>query len=103
LLNQFRQKADEYLKILAQYVPVVDRVHGDHHPEFHEVRRLFDEIMRKTKEAGAGKPELNEEFTSLREITDCYAVPDDVCESYEAVYNMLGELDKAYFAASSSE
>ena len=34
----------------------------------------------------------------LREITDNYTVPGDVCESYEAVYNMLAELDKAYEA-----
>jgi len=34
----------------------------------------------------------------LRETTNNYTVPDDVCESYEAVYNMLSELDKAYHA-----
>ncbi|MFA7115408.1 MAG: iron-sulfur cluster repair di-iron protein, ric, partial [Candidatus Omnitrophota bacterium] len=27
-----------------------------------------------------------------------YTVPGDVCESYEAVYNMLSEVDQAYFA-----
>ena len=37
-------------------------------------------------------------FVKLREITDNYTVPGDVCESYEAVYNMLAELDKAYEA-----
>ena len=41
---------------------------------------------------------LKEEFVKLREITDNYTVPGDVCESYEAVYNMLAELDKAYEA-----
>ena len=34
--------------------------------EFHEVRKLFDAIIKKTKEAGLEKPELNEEFAQLR-------------------------------------
>ena len=85
-----------HFKKLELYVPVVARVHGGHHPEFHEVRKLYDEIIKKTKEAGSNRPELNEEFTRLREITDNYTVPGDVCESYEAVYNMLAEIDKAY-------
>lgn len=94
--NGFGLAVSKYFSVLKQYVPVVDRVHGDHHPEFHEVRRLWEEIMRKTKEAGESMPGLEDEFMKLREITDGYKVPDDVCESYEAVYNMLSELDKAY-------
>ncbi len=85
-------------KTLEQYVPIVARVHGGNHPEFHEVRKLFDAIVKKTKDAGDEKPELNEEFIKLREITDNYNSPDNVCESYEAVYNMLAEVDKAYQA-----
>jgi len=92
----FRLAISKYLSVLSQYVPIVDRVHGDHHPEFHEVKRLCEEIIGKIKEAGEGRPELDNEFLRLREITDGYTVPDDVCESYEAVYNMLSELDKAY-------
>jgi regulator of cell morphogenesis and NO signaling len=42
------------------------------------------------------KPELESEFAELRKITSNYTVPEDVCESYEAVYDMLAELDKAY-------
>jgi regulator of cell morphogenesis and NO signaling len=38
------------------------------------------------------------EFARLREITDDYTVPGDVCETYEAVYGMLADLDKAYHA-----
>lgn len=96
--SEYKQAESKHFKLLTQYVPVVDRVHGDHHPEFHEVRRLWDEILRKTKDAGEEKPELKTEFIRLREITDNYTVPEDVCESYEAVYNMLSEIDKAYHA-----
>jgi len=92
----FSEVKDKYLKTLILYVPVVARVHGKHHPEFHEVHRLFDAIRMKINESGTEMPELDEEFARLREVTNNYTVPNDVCESYEAVYNMLAELDKAY-------
>lgn len=94
----FNQVKKNQFKKLAQYVPIVARVHGDNHPEFHEVHKLFAEILKKTKTAGTEKPDLDQEFTKLREITDNYSVPNDVCESYEAVYNMLSESDEAYRA-----
>ena len=92
----FNKVKEKNFKTLSQYVPIVARVHGESHPEFHEVHKYFDLIVKKTEEAGEEKPGLNEEFEKLREITNNYTVPDDVCESYEAVYNMLSELDKAY-------
>lgn len=94
----FNEIRERHFKTLEQYVPVVARVHGGNHPEFHEVRKLFDTINKKTKEAESERPELNEEFAKLREITNNYTVPIDVCESYEAVYKMLAEADKAYQA-----
>lgn len=92
----FNQVKEAHLKKLAQYVPVVARVHGGSHPEFHTVHKVYDELAGKVKEAGEEKPDLKEEFARLREITDHYTIPGNVCESYEAVYNMLAELDKAY-------
>lgn len=92
----FYKTNESHFKTLEQYIPIVARVHGGNHPEFHEVRKVFDAINKKIKEAGAAKPEIKEEFEKLRQITGNYSVPDDVCESYEAVYNMLGEIDKSY-------
>ncbi len=97
-MKTFKKVAERNFKKLKLFVPVVDRVHGANHPEFHDVRRLFDEINRKVKEAGAEKPDLDNEFKQLREITGNYTVPGDVCESYEAVYHMLAEVDEAYRA-----
>lgn len=94
----FDEAKKKHFRTLKQYVPIVAKVHGGNHPEFHEVRKLLDAIMEKAKEAGSKKPELNEEFAKLREITANYTIPGDVCESYEAVYNMLAEIDKAYHA-----
>lgn len=92
----FNEAAARLMPTLKQYVPVVDRVHGEHHPEFHDVRALFGTILEKTEAVSPAKPQLSEEFTKLNEITSNYTIPDDVCESYAAVYNMLAELDKAY-------
>ncbi|NLX86618.1 MAG: iron-sulfur cluster repair di-iron protein, ric, partial [Clostridiales bacterium] len=55
-------------------------------------------ISAKVKNAAPGKPDLDSELKQLREITNNYTVPDGVCESCEAVYNMLAEIDKAYQA-----
>lgn len=41
-------------------------------------------------------PALNDEFKELRGITDNYTIPEGTCETFEAVYNMLSELDQAY-------
>ncbi len=92
----FNQAKKAHMKKLKQYVPIVSRVHGGTHPEFYQVHKVFDAINVKIKEAGSKRPELNDEFVKLREITANYTVPQDVCESYEAVYNMLAEIDKAY-------
>lgn len=92
----FNEVKENLLPRLEQYVPIVERVHGGHHPEFHEVSKLFDVINKKIKEAGSEKPELKAEFAKLHEITKNYTVPGDVCESYEAVYKMLAEADEAY-------
>jgi len=94
----FKQAKRKYFRTLEQYVPVVARVHGAHHPEFHDVRAQFDAIVLKSKEAGTDTPDLHGEFARMREISNNYEVPGDVCETYEAVYHMLAELDKAYHA-----
>jgi iron-sulfur cluster repair protein YtfE (RIC family) len=94
---KFNELKERYFDKLVQYVPIVAGVHGGHHPEFHEVHGLFKRIHEKVSETGSSKPDLKDEFLKLRAITDNYKIPGDVCETYEAVYKMLEELDKAYF------
>ncbi len=94
----FKEAKKKNFTKLKQYVPVVARVHGANHPEFYEVQKWSDIIIEKTKAAKANTADLKEEFARLREITNNYTVPQDTCESYEAVYNMLEEIDKAYHA-----
>lgn len=96
-MAKFNELKERYFDKLVQYVPIVAGVHGGHHPEFHEVHGLFKRIHEKVSETGSSKPDLKDEFLKLRTITDNYKIPGDVCETYEAVYKMLEELDKAYF------
>lgn len=93
---KFHELAQQNMDTLKQYVPIVAKVHGGHHPEFHDVRKIFDTFCQKVEAAGKGMPKLDEEFEAFRKITDNYAVPGDTCETYEAVYRMLGEMDQAY-------
>src|SRR5699024_12685167 len=95
-MKKFSEIVEKNIERLEQYVPVVDRVHGGSHPEFHDVHKLFNQINTKVKETNLDRVKLNEEFSKLRKITSNYTVPSDVCESYEAVYNMMAELDEAY-------
>ena len=95
-MKKFNKVVEENLGRLEQYVPVVAKVHGGSHPEFHEVKKVFQEVNVKIKNAGLDKPDLDNEFKELRKITDDYTVPGDVCESYQAVYHMLEEVEKAY-------
>ncbi|WP_197028446.1 hypothetical protein [Bacillus sp. EB01] len=53
-------------------------------------------MNEKVKKAGTNKPNLEAEFTQLRNITDNYMIPGDVCETYAAVYNMLSEAESSY-------
>lgn len=96
--STFNEVKETLFPTLEQYVPIVARVHGKNHPEFHEVHQLFNAIIEQTKASDTEKPDLNEEFIKLREISNNYRVPDDVCESYEAVYKMLAEVEEAYRA-----
>lgn len=95
-MKKFNKAVEENLERLEQYVPVVAKVHGGSHPEFHDVKRVFDKLSEKIKNSASEKPSLDNEFKELRKITDNYRVPADTCESYEGVYKMLEEIDKAY-------
>lgn len=88
----FNEVKAEYWDKLKMYVPIVDRVHGNSHPEFHEVKRVFDTLSDKLSR----DDDVTSEFEELRGITSDYTVPSDTCESYEAVYHMLRDLDQAY-------
>lgn len=92
----FEQVKQKYFKILGQYIPIVVRVHGKNHPELLDVLTLFEAIAANVRDSGNKKPDLHEELLTLRETTHDYLIPQDACESFEAVYRMLAEIDEAY-------
>ena len=80
-MSKFKEVVEKNFKTLDQYVPIVAKVHGGTHPEFHDVKKLYDEINEKVKMSE--NPDLDNEFSEIRRITDNYTIPLDVCESYE--------------------
>jgi len=94
----FHEVVENYFEKLDVFTTAITRAHGKSHPEAFEVREIFETINAKVKEAGTNKPNLDEEFTQLRQTTDNYIIPADVCETYAGVYNMLSDLDKSYHA-----
>src|SRR5690554_1477681 len=97
-IRTFNEVVEDYFSTLDLYTTAITRAHGSHHPETFEVRELFEKINTKVNEAGTDKPSLEEEFAQLRKITNQYAIPNGVCETYASTYNMLSELDRAYHA-----
>lgn len=91
-MNQFQKELNKNIELLRQYVPVVKKVHGPSHPEFYKVSDLFEVFDKKIK----NNEDVSDEFKKFREVTNNYQVPSDTCETYEAVYQMLESLDKAY-------
>lgn len=91
--DNFELTYNKHIKQLQMFVPVVQKVHGKHHPEFYDVKKIFDEMTSKVDK---GHFDLSKTFERLRETTNNYEVPSDVCETYEAVYQMLASLDQAF-------
>lgn len=93
-MNPFKQVLENHKNNLELYVPVVARVHGPTHPVFYDVQKGYDAMIVLVNEDKY--EDLKAVFENLRAITDHYKIPSDTCETYEAVYNMLNELDQAY-------
>lgn len=71
-----------------ELAPIIERVHGEHHPELTRVRELTEQLAAD----GADTRAL---FDELRVVTNGYAIPDDVCETFEATYEALQKAEKA--------
>lgn len=79
--------------MLTLYTGAITKVHGQNHPEVFEVREVYEDLVSKAKHSAE---DYQEEFDKLRQITDNYHIPDDVCETYTAVYQYLEEADYIY-------
>ena len=98
--DTFQEFVLENLGNLDLYTKAIARAHGKSHPEAMEVRALFEQIKRKLKQENAETPNLEEEMTQLRNITSNYKIPEGVCGTYVMTYEMLSDLDEAYYKSS---
>lgn len=92
----FNDLAESYTPKLELYTLPVTRAHGKRHPEVFAVHELFQELNEMRKESVALNAEYGRIFKELREVTKNYSIPADACETYEAVYVMLQEMDEAH-------
>ncbi len=74
------------LEIAQLYAPIIERVHGENHPELTRVRELTEQIT-------ADGADLKAVFAELRTVTNDYAIPGDVCETFVATYKALEDVE----------
>ena len=87
---QAKRKGDKNMnetivKELDKILPVVVRVHGEHHPELYQVAKLYADL-KETKS--------REILEKLRQVTDHYTAPEDACPTYQKTYQDLSILDQ---------
>lgn len=73
----------EIVKELDKILPVVVRVHGDHHPELREVGELYSQLK-----AAPGQDVIDR----LKTVTQNFTVPEDACPTYAKAYKDLEAL-----------
>ncbi|GAA4896682.1 hypothetical protein GCM10025789_13120 [Tessaracoccus lubricantis] len=72
----------------VELAPVIERVHGERHPELTRVRQITEQLA-----ASAPGTDVGPLFAELRVVTGDYAIPDDVCETFVAVYESLARAE----------
>lgn len=70
--------------------PVIERVHGEHHPELTRVRELTEQLP------DADETELETLFRDLRDVTSNYTIPKGACEAFTETYRVLQSADEEY-------
>ena len=85
---------DQNIARAAELAPIVERVHGAHHPELTRVREITEQLSRTGRATGTAHL-----FEELRTVTDNYAIPADVCSAFEATYAALENADRTHAAA----
>ena len=73
----------EIITELDKILPVVVRVHGEHHPELHQVAALYAQMKEAPSAAVIGQ---------LKEITGNFTAPADACPTFRKTYADLEAL-----------
>lgn len=88
----YRKNNKDLFEKLDFYLPIVKKVHGKNHEEIFEVDKIYNSIKENLDNSNYKK--LEDDFINLRKITNDYTIPQDTCETYEAVYKILNKLDE---------
>lgn len=77
----------------------ITRAHGTHHPEVFEIRKRYETIRDRVALADGAQPQIGDELTRIRSLTNGYTIPDDACPTLAATYRMLEEAHRIYESA----
>lgn len=80
--------SDQALAKALELAPIIERVHGEHHPELTRVRELTEQVA-----AAGPEGDVKGLFAELRTVTSDYAIPNDVCETFVATYEALEQAE----------
>lgn len=89
---------NDHISTAMQLAPVIERVHGTHHPELTRVRELTAQLSSNTD-----APETDELFQELRSVTNNFAIPSGACEAFTATYSALQAADEQHARARAGE
>lgn len=85
---------NQHLESAAEYTALIERVHGENHPELTRVREITESLQENDDPV-----RTRELFGELRRVTNDYAIPEDVCETFESTYRSLERADREMTAA----
>ncbi|AKP67442.1 hypothetical protein [Companilactobacillus ginsenosidimutans] len=88
-MTEVKDYLDQHEEKLDFFTNAITIAHGQNHPEVFDVRKEYLNL----KDAVAANADLNKNFDQLRETTKNYAIPNDVCQTFEATYHMLKNAD----------
>src|SRR5690625_2769268 len=95
--KNFYETKHKYNNKLNMYSKALTIDNTGKHAEVFDVRHLFERIDTELKRSNQKDLNLDIEFESLREVTNNYTIPEDACEAFKGVYQMLSEADQAYY------
>ncbi|MCF0111916.1 MAG: hypothetical protein HUJ58_08435 [Erysipelotrichaceae bacterium] len=72
---------------LNRILPVVTRVHSDHHPELREVLTQYEKLTEAVN--ANDNNAVKERIEKIAEITNQFTIPEDACPTYTKAYQAL--------------
>ena len=88
-MNAVKDYLDERHDKLDFYTKAITNAHGQNHPEVFDVRQQYVKLCLDARD----DKDLDNNFAELRQTTNNYAIPGDVCPVFEATYHMLESAD----------